>query len=77
VQLSPSNKEDFMNVTITGVFDSATKVKGAEDDLRSTGIPREKIYVDASAMTIKVITPETSKPEILELLGRHSPVDVS
>ena len=66
-----------MNVTITGLFDSQDKVKGADDDLRSIGIPREKIYVDAPAMTIKVITPETSKPEILEILERHNPVHVT
>lgn len=65
-----------MNVTITGRFESEIQLKSAEDDLRATGIPREKIYVDTPAMTLKVITPETSKPEILELLGRHNPVQV-
>lgn len=66
-----------MNVTITGIYDSTDKIKNAENDLHSTGIPSEKIYVDMSAMQIKVIIPETTKAEILEILGRHNPTQLS
>ncbi len=62
-----------MFVTVTGTYDSADKIRNAEDDLRASGIPNEKILVDQNAKQIKVMIPEDTKPEIVELLGRHAP----
>jgi hypothetical protein len=66
-----------MFVTVTGKYNSIDKVRNAEDELQSIGIPSEKIFVDTDAMQIKVMIPETTKPEILELLGRHEPSEIS
>ncbi len=66
-----------MPVTVTATYDSADKVRNAEDDLRGTGIPREKIFVDKDAHRIKVLSPDDSKPEIVELLRRHEPTEIS
>lgn len=65
-----------MFVTVTGTYDSIDKLRNAEEDLRATGIPSEKIFVYEEAKQIKVMIPETTKPEILELLGRHDPTQV-
>ncbi len=65
-----------MFVTVTAKYDSADKVRNAKDDLLATGIPAEKVFVDADAMQIKVMTPEVTKAEILELLNRHEPTQI-
>ena len=66
-----------MPATITAVYDSADKVRNAVDDLVSTGIPREKILIDDDKSQVKVIVPETSEPEIKEILQRHQPSNIS
>jgi hypothetical protein len=66
-----------MTATVTGTYDSTDQVRNVEDDLLATGIPSEKIYVNEQARQIKVIIPETTKPEIVEILNRHKPVSIS
>ncbi|MHB1188897.1 hypothetical protein [Thiobacillus sp.] len=63
-----------MTATVTGIYDSTDQIRNAEDDLLASGIPSEKIFVDEQARQIKVIIPETTKPEIVEILNRHKPV---
>ncbi|MCK4502703.1 MAG: hypothetical protein KAU22_06675 [Desulfuromonadales bacterium] len=60
--------------TVTVTYGSVDSLKNAVDDLLGAGIPQEKFYVIKADMQIKVITPKTSEPEILELLNRHNPV---
>jgi len=67
----------IMFVTVTGKYNSVDKVKNAENELQAIGIPSEKIFVDMDAMQIKVMIPEATKPEIMELLGRHEPSELS
>jgi hypothetical protein len=66
-----------MTKTITAVFASPTQVTNAFDDLVSTGIPQDKIFADQEKPEIKVASPETSVPEIKEILNRHQPKDIS
>lgn len=66
-----------MPATITAVFDSADQVTNAVDDLVSTGIPQEKILINEDKTQIKVTVPDTSEPEIKEILQRHQPSNVS
>jgi hypothetical protein len=65
-----------MTITITAVYDSPDHVTNALDDLVSTGIPREKIFADKDKSEVKVHTPQTSAPEIEEILKRHQPKDI-
>lgn len=65
-----------MSTTVTGTYNSIDKVRNAEDDLRAIGIPNEQFFVDEIAMQVKVLIPEATKPEILELLNRHSPTQL-
>ena len=66
-----------MYVTLTATYDSTDKLRNAEDDLRGTGIPSEKILVDKDAKQIKVIAPEDTKNEYIELLRRHGPATMT
>lgn len=65
-----------MTITITAVYESPDHVSNALDDLVSTGIPREKIFTDKDKSEVKVHTPQSSAPEIEEILRRHRPKDV-
>ena len=63
------------NVTITKTFASEDALTNVREDLVGEGIPQEKFYLDREKLQVKVIIPESGKPEILEILGRHNPVD--
>jgi hypothetical protein len=62
-----------MATTVTAMYSSPGQVKNAREDLIASGIPQEKIYADERGLQVKVITPETGQPEILEILTRHRP----
>lgn len=65
-----------MNKILTATFDSVDNLKAAENDLLTAtiaGFPREKIHVDKERNEIKVIIPETTKPEVLRILNDHHP----
>jgi len=63
------------NITITKTFASKGALTNVKEDLVGEGIPQEKIYLDKEKLQVKVIIPESGKSEILEILGRHKPVD--
>ena len=66
-----------MTETINAVFSSVDKAKNAVDDLLSTGIDREKVFLDEDNFQVKVITPNVVEREIVEILQRHQPMQVS
>jgi len=61
-----------MSETVTVNYASADAMKNAVSDLLGAGIPQEKFFVNSADLQIKVITPKASRPEIEELLKRHS-----
>jgi len=63
--------------TITATYDSETTLANVVDDLVNHGLPREKVFSDNASLQVKVMVPETSEPEIDEILKRHSPVETS
>lgn len=63
-----------MNRTVTATYGSRDTVRNVVDDLVSSGIPREKILAVEDENVVKVITPEVTEPEVLDLLGRHKPI---
>ena len=63
--------------TINAVFSSVDKAKNAVDDLLSTGIDREKVFLDEDNVQVKVIAPNVVEREIVEILQRHQPTKVS
>ena len=60
-----------MNHTVTGTCHSSDQLRVVMDELVSVGIPSEKIYVDESAKTIKVLMPTDTQPNITEIFRRH------
>ena len=66
-----------MTSVVTCTYDSADKVYNARDDLVATGIPQEEIFVEEDSNKIKVITPDITKPEIVEILSRHEPSQIN
>jgi hypothetical protein len=66
-----------MTETINATYSSVEKAKNAVDDLVSTGIDREKVFLDEEAVQVKVITANVVEREIVEILQRHQPSQVS
>jgi hypothetical protein len=65
-----------MTESVTASYADATTIKNVEDDLRSTGIPLEKIRLDNDKFKVRVTVPGATKAEVLEILKRHKPVEV-
>ncbi|WP_254276687.1 hypothetical protein [Halomonas sp. 3H] len=65
-----------MTQTVTAAYGSADKAINAYDELMSEGYPREKLYLDRDTHEVKVIVPDTSKPEVEEILARHEPDEI-
>ena len=66
-----------MTETISATYDSNTQAKNAVDDLVSTGIPRESIFLEKETNQVKVIAADVTEGEIVEILQRHQPSQVS
>ena len=49
---------------------------GDPEDLLATGIPNEKIKIDKEQWKIRVMVPNATKREIIEILNRHDPAEV-
>ncbi|QTF93478.1 hypothetical protein [Halomonas sp. BM-2019] len=65
-----------MTQTVTAAYGSADKAINAYDELIAEGFPREKLYFDKETNQIKVIIPDTVRPEAEEILKRHEPNEV-
>lgn len=65
-----------MTEAVVATYKDGTAVRNVEDDLRSTGIPNEKIRVDKDNFKVRVTVPEATKAEVLEILRRHQPTEV-
>jgi N-acetylglutamate synthase/N-acetylornithine aminotransferase len=61
---------------VVASFKDAMTIMNVRDDLLSTGIPGEKIKVDKEHFKIRVMVPEQTKAEIIEILKRHEPAEM-
>lgn len=64
-----------MSKTITKTFEHVNTLKNVSDDLISTGIDQDQIYIDEDKKQVKLVIPAAIEPEILEILSRHQPID--
>ncbi len=60
-----------MNHAVTAVCQSKEQLRNVEDELRSSGVPSENIFVDESACQIKIMIAEATKPGVIEMIERH------
>ncbi len=65
-----------MTGAVVATYKDLKTVSNVEDDLISTGIPNEKIKVDREHLKIRVMFPETTRSEIMEILNRHAPAEI-
>lgn len=65
-----------MTGAVVATYKDLKTVRNVEDDLLSTGIPNEKIKVDEDHHKIRVMVPETTRAEIMEILNRHAPAEI-
>ena len=61
---------------VVASFKDAMTIKNVRDDLLSTGIPGEKIKIDKDHFKVRVMVPEQTKAEIIEILNRHDPAEL-
>jgi len=61
---------------VVATYKDVKTITNVEDDLLSIGIPNEKIKIDKDRMKIRVMTPDATKSEIMEILNRHAPSEV-
>ena len=61
---------------VVASYKDAWAITNVQDDLLSTGIPREKIKVDRDQLKIRVMVPEQTKSEVVEILNRHEPAEI-
>jgi hypothetical protein len=71
-----SKGESEMTASVVATYKDFKTVRNVEDDLLSTGIPNEKIKVDRDHRKIRVMVPEETKSEIMEILNRHEPAEI-
>ena len=65
-----------MSITLTGTYKNMDAVRNTLDDLLSTGIDREKVFVDKEHTQVKVMVPATIQREVSEILARHNPTEM-
>ncbi len=66
-----------MPEVITATYGSMGQAENAVDDLISTGIDSEKVFLDDTTMQVKVMVPNTIRPEVMQILQRHNPNQVT
>jgi hypothetical protein len=61
---------------VVASYNDIATIKNVEDDLRSTGIPLDDIRIDNDNFKVRVMIPDVTKAEVLEILKRHKPAEV-
>jgi hypothetical protein len=65
-----------MTQAVVATYKNVRAITNVEDDLLATGIPNEKIKIDREHRKIRVMVPEVTRSEILEILNRHDPAEI-
>ena len=61
---------------VVATYKNVRTITNVEDDLIATGIPSEKIKIDREHRKVRVMVPDVTRSEILEILNRHDPAEV-
>lgn len=65
-----------MYKTITATYTDKIALINVADELVNKNIPRENFFIDEKVSQIKVMMPEITEPEIMDILNRHGPTEV-
>jgi hypothetical protein len=61
---------------VVASFKDAVSIMNVKDDLLSTGIPDDTIKIDKEHLKVRVMVPEQTEEEIIEILKRHEPTEI-
>jgi len=65
-----------MTTAVVASYKDVRTITNVEDDLLATGIPSETIKVDKDHRKVRVMVPDATKAEIIEILNRHNPAEI-
>ena len=65
-----------MTTAVVATYKDAWTIRNVRDDLMSTGIPDDAIKIDKENIKVRVMVPERTKAEIMEILNRHLPAEI-
>ena len=65
-----------MTTALVASYKNVRVITNVQDDLLSTGIPNEKIKIDREHRKVRVMVPDATKAEVLEILNRHEPTEI-
>jgi hypothetical protein len=65
-----------MTAALVATYKNVRVITNVEDDLLSTGIPNEKIKIDRAHRKVRVMVPDATKAEVMEILNRHEPTEI-
>lgn len=65
-----------MTTALVATYKDAETIWNVKDDLMSTGIPSDAIKIDKEHSKIRVMVPDQTKAEIMEILNRHAPAEI-
>jgi hypothetical protein len=65
-----------MTTAVVATYKDARTIGNVRDDLISTGIPNDAIKIDKEHRKVRVMAPDQTKAEIMEILNRHVPAEI-
>ncbi len=65
-----------MYKTITAAYTDEVAIKNVADELVNKDVPRENFFIDEEVSQIKVMMPENTEPEIMDIFNRHGLTEV-
>ncbi len=65
-----------MYKTITATYTDKTALINVADELINKDVPRENFFIDEKISQVKVMMPENTEPEIMDILNRHGPTEI-
>ena len=65
-----------MTTAVVATYKDAGTIWNVKDDLISTGIPNDAIKIDKEHIKVRVMVPDRTKAEVMEILNRHLPAEI-
>ena len=65
-----------MTTAVVATYKDIRTIGNVKDDLISTGIPNDSIKIDKEHKKVRVMAPDQSRAEIMEILNRHIPAEI-
>jgi hypothetical protein len=65
-----------MTTAVVATYKDARTIWNVKDDLMSTGIPDDAIKIDKEHIKVRVMVPDRTKAEVMEILNRHLPAEI-